>query len=214
MRNLTSSLRAIKSCLGRTSERCAVLTKQKYEKVLRKDSKSIQTTFSKNRPPFRRDPPASSYERGGGGRACTPQAFFVRTMPQTEKQHGKSNKIILPQHSASSGCRQVKSSSFGQKSFPCQSETGSSGRKTKILFRKLGKINSRCEYFVHYSGFQNSFLPNPISVWSSPISKGEPRRKVTNKFKNKGNVEEKGNSTGEIRTWGISEQSVLSKQEG
>ena len=135
-------------------------------------------------------------------------------MPQTEKQHGESNKIILPQHFASSGCRQVKSSSFGQKPFPCQSETGSSGRKTKILFRKLGKINSRCEYFVHYSGFQNSFLRNPISVWSSPISKGEPRRKVTNKFKNKGNVEEKGNSTGEIRTWGISEQSVLSKQEG
>ena len=62
--------------------------------------------------------------------------------------------------------------------------------------------------------FQNSFLPNPISVWSSPISKGEPRGKVTNKFRNKGNVEERCNSTGEIRTWGISEQFVLSKQEG
>ena len=104
--------------------------------------------------------------------------------------------------------------SFGQKFFLCQSKTGSTGRKTKILFRKLGKINSRCEYFVHCAGFQNSFLPNPISVWSSPIIKGEPRGKVTNKFRNKGNVEERCNSTGEIRTWGISEQFVLSKQEG
>ena len=143
-----------------------------------------------------------------------PQAFFVRTMPQTQRQHGKSNKITLPQHSTTSGCRQVKSSSFGQKPFPYQRETSSSGRKTKILFRKLGKINSRCEYFVHCAGFQNSFLPNPISVWSSPISKGEPRGKVTNKFRNKGNVEERCNSTGEIRTWGISEQFFLSKQEG
>ena len=187
-------------------------TKQKYQEILLKETKSTPTTFSKNRPPFRGGPPASSYGRGGGGRA--PQAFFVRTMPQTQRQHGKSNKITLPQHSTTSGCRQVKSSSFGQKPFPYQRETSSSGRKTKILFRKLGKINSRCEYFVHCAGFQNSFLPNPISVWSSPISKGEPRGKVTNKFRNKGNVEERCNSTGEIRTWGISEQFVLSKQEG
>ena len=48
----------------------------------------------------------------------------------------------------------------------------------------------------------------------SPISNSEPRGKVTNKFRNKGNVEERCNSTGEIRTWGISEQFVLSKQEG
>ena len=59
---------------------------------------------------------------------------------------------------------------------------GSTGRKTNILSRKLGKINSRCEYFVHCPGFQNSFLPNHISVWFSPISKGEPKGKVTNKF--------------------------------
>ena len=170
-------------------------TKQKYQEVLRKETKSTPTTFSKNRPPFRRDPPASSYGRGGGGRA--PQAFFVRTMPQTQRQHGKSNKITLPQHSTTSGCRQVKSSSFGQKPFPYQRETSSSGRKTKILFRKLGKINSRCEYFVHCAGFQNSFLPNPISVWSSPISKDEPRGKVTNKFRNKGNVHCSGSASRE-----------------
>ena len=125
-----------------------------------------------------------------------------------------SNKIILPQHSTIFGCRQVKSTFFGQKPLPCQSETGCTGRKTKTVFKKLGKINSRCEYFVHFAGFQNSFLPNPISVWSFPVSKGKPRGKVTNKFRNKGNVEERCNSTDEIRTWGISEQFVLSKQEG
>ena len=63
------------------------------------------------------------------------------------------------------------------------------GRKPKILFRKIGKINSRCEYFAHCSGLQNSFLPNPISVWCSPISKGESKGKVTNEFENKGNAE-------------------------
>ena len=78
-------------------------TKQKYQEVLRKETKSTPTTFSKNRPPFRRDPPAASYGRGGGGRA--PQAFFIRAMPQTQRQHGKSNKITLPQHSSTSGCR-------------------------------------------------------------------------------------------------------------
>ena len=54
-------------------------TKQKYQEVLRKDTKSTPKTFSKNRPPFRGGPSASSYGRGGGRRA--PQAFFVRTMP-------------------------------------------------------------------------------------------------------------------------------------
>ena len=75
---------------------CASLkTKQKYQ-VLRKETKSTTTTFNRNRPPFRGGPPAS-YRRGSGGRA--PQAFFVRSMPQTQRQHGKSDKITLPQHS-------------------------------------------------------------------------------------------------------------------
>ena len=72
-------------------------TKQKYQKVLRKETKLTLRTFSRNRPPFRRGPPGSLYaRRGGGGRAL--QALFLRTMPQTQRQHGKSNKIPLPQH--------------------------------------------------------------------------------------------------------------------
>ena len=177
-------------------------SKQKYQEILREETKPTPTAFSRNRLPFRGTPRASSYERGGGERA--PQAFFVRTMAQTRRQHGKSNKITLPQHSATSGCRQVKRTSFGQKPFPFQSETGSIGSKTKILFGKLRKITSRFEYFVRCAGFQNSFLPNSSSV----------KGKVTNKFKNKGYIEERCNSTGEIRTWGIFEQFVLSKQEG
>ena len=149
---LASSLRAIK-LFGQNfrEDWCTSLkTKQKYQKVLRKETKSTQTTFNRNRPPFQGGPPAS-YRRGGG--ECAPQAFFVRSMPQTQRQHGKSNKIILSQHSTTSGCRQVKSTSIGQKSFPGQSESNSTDWKTKILFRKLGKINSRCEYFVHCAGF-------------------------------------------------------------
>ena len=177
------------------------------------ETRSTPTTFSKNTPPFRGGPPASSYGKGGRGRAT--QAFFARTMPQTQRQYGMSKKYTFPQHSTTSGsgCRQVKSTSFAQKPFASQSETSSTGRKTKILFRKLKKINSRFEYFVHCAGFQNSFLPNPISVWPSQISKGEPRGKVTNKFTNKGNVQERCNSAGDIKTWRISEQFVLRKQE-
>ena len=44
-------------------------TKQKYHEVLRKETKSTPTTFSRNRPPVRGGPTASSYGRGGGGRA-------------------------------------------------------------------------------------------------------------------------------------------------
>ena len=76
-------------------------TKQKYQEVPRKKTNSTPTTSSRNRPPFRGDPAASSYGRGGGGRA--PQAFFVRTMLQTQRQHGKSNKTTLPQHPTTSG---------------------------------------------------------------------------------------------------------------
>ena len=135
-------------------------------------------------------------------------------MPQALRQHGKSNKTTLPQHSITSECRQDRSTSFGPKPIPCQIETDSFGSKTKVLFRKWGKINSRCEYLVHCVGFQDFFLPNPMSVWSSPTAKIEPRGKITNKVRNKGNFEERCNSTREIRTWGISEQFVLRKQEG
>ena len=57
----------------------------------------------------------------------------------------------------------------------------------------------RCEYFVHCAGFHNSFLPNAISVWFSPISKGETRGKVTNKFINKRNVEQRCSAVQQVR---------------
>ena len=68
-----------------------------------KETKLTPTTFSRNRS---KGPPASSH--GGSGGECAPQAFFVRIMPQTKRQHRQSNKITLPQHSLTSGCRQVK----------------------------------------------------------------------------------------------------------
>ena len=88
-----------------TEDWCTNLkTKQKYQEVLRKETKSIQTRIgSRNRPPFRGGPAESSYERRGGRHA--PQTLFVRTMKQTRRQNGKKNKITLPQHSTNSGCR-------------------------------------------------------------------------------------------------------------
>ena len=75
-------------------------TKQKYQEVFRKEIKSTPTSFTRVIQPFRGAPPAS-YGRGGGG--CAPRAFVVRIIPETQKQHGKSNKITLPQHSTTSG---------------------------------------------------------------------------------------------------------------
>ena len=108
-------------------DQCTSLkTKQEYQEVLRKETKSTPKSFSRNSPTFRGDPPAS-YGRGGGGRA--PEAFFIRAMQQTQRQHNKSNKITLPKHSTTFGCRQVKSTSFGQKPF----------QKDKHFFKKIGK---------------------------------------------------------------------------
>ena len=76
-------------------------TKQKYQEVLRKETKSTPTTFNRKRPPFPMGPSAS-YGSGGGGRA--PHSFFIRSMSETQRQHGKSNKITLLQHSTISGC--------------------------------------------------------------------------------------------------------------
>ena len=131
-----------------------------YCEIKVQETKSTPTTFSRNKPPFRGGPPLSSYGRGGGGRA--PQAFFVRTIPQTQRQHGKSNKTTLLQHSTTSGCRQVKSTSFGQKPFPCQSETGSTGRKTKILFRTLGKLTQDVDILSIVQGFKIPFSQIPF----------------------------------------------------
>ena len=83
-------------------------------------------------------------------------------MPQTQRQHSKSNKITLPRHSTTSRCRQIKNTSFGQKPSLCQSETGSTGRKTKTLFRKLRKINSRCEFLSIVQGFKIRFSQTPF----------------------------------------------------
>ena len=138
-------------------------------------------------PPFWGDPPTSSYGRGCGG--CASQAFFNRTMPQTQRQHDKSNKITFPQHHT---LTQLLDQTVQK--YILWSEAFSMSKRDN--WEKL------TDDMNILSIVQGSFLPNPISVWSSPISKGEPR----------GKVEERCNSTVEIRTWWISEQFSLSKQ--
>ena len=107
-------------------------------------------------------------------------------MPRTQRQHGKSNKITLPQHSTTSGCRQVKSTSFDQEPFPCQSETGSTGRKSKILFRKLGKINSRGEYLMSIvQGFKIPFSQTPFQYGPPQLARvnQEERLQINSEIK-------------------------------
>ena len=52
-------------------------------------------------------------------------------------------------------------------------------------------------------GFKIPFSQTPFQYGPPQLAKGEPREKVTTKFRNKGNVEERCNSTSEIRTWRI-----------
>ena len=72
--------------------------------------------------------------------------------------------------------------------------------RLKFYSEKWEKLTQDGNILSIVQVFQNSFLLNPISVWSSPINKSEPRGKITNKFRNKENVEQRCNSTGEIRT--------------
>ena len=78
--------------LDRTSEKTTVLVLEpsKITKTFCVKTKSTPTTCSRNRPPFRGGPTAPY---GSGNWRCAPQVFFVRTMPQTQRQHGMSNKI-------------------------------------------------------------------------------------------------------------------------
>ena len=100
----------------------------------------------------------------------------------------KSPYLNIPQ------IRQVKSTSFGQKPFPCQSETGSTSNKTRPKFysENWKKLTQDLNFLTVERGFKV-----PFSQINSKIKQ----------------ILRTGcNSTGEIRTWGISEQFILSKQ--
>ena len=85
------------------------------------------------------------------------RVFFVRTMPKAQRKHGQSNKITLPQHSSTSRSRQVKNTSFGQKTFSCQSESGSSDRKTKINAESWEKLTQDLKILSIVHGFKIPF---------------------------------------------------------
>ena len=81
------------------------------------------------------------------------------------------------------------------------------GNFLRGVLKKIHKIwNCR-----KINSYKNPFLLNSFAIWSSPISKSEPRGNVTNKFRNKVNVEERCKSRGGNRTWRISEQLVLAE---
>ena len=188
-------------------------TKQKYQQVLRKETKSPPTTFSKNRPTFRRGPPASSYGRGGGGRA--PQVFFVRTMPQRQRQHGKSNKITLPQHSTTSGCRQVKSSSFDQKPFPCQRETGPLAGRLKFYSENWEKLTQDVNILSIVQGFKIPFSQTPFQFGPPQLARvnQEERLQINSEIKEmlrKGAIQQVKSEPGEF----LSNLFLVNKKDG
>ena len=58
------------------------------------------------------------------------------------------------------------------------SQTGSSGRKVKMLFEKLRKINSGAKYPVNSSGLQYSLFEKTISRGPTYKSKSEQEERI------------------------------------
>ena len=112
--------------------------------------------------------------------------------------------MTLPQHSTTSGCRQVKRTSFGQKPFPYQKETGSTGRRLKSYSENWEKLTQDVNILSIVEGFKIPFSQTPFQYSPSQLARvnQEERLQINS---------ERCNSTGETRTWGIFEQFVLSK---
>ena len=213
---LASYLRVIKSCLGRTSERIGALTlkpSRNTKKFCVRRLNRHQQHLARIDRPFEGALQHHHMEEVVGG-----VHHKHSSSEQCRKHRGSMVRVIKSPYLNTPQLLDVDRSKVHplvRNLFHIKERQAPLAGRLKFYSENWEKLTQDVNILYRVCAeFQNSFLPNPISVWSSPISKGEPRRKVTNKFKNKGNVEEKGNSTGEIRTWGISEQSVLSKQEG
>ena len=185
--------------------------KQKYQEIMRKESVTQPASSSsasgfRGKQPFRGGPPASS--NGGGGR--TPQAYFVRSPTQQRQQYGKNNNITLPQHSSIFYGRHLTSATLNSKLIKKSDKSSCPGSgKNKILFKKLGKINTRWKHTIHCARLQNPFHTDTIPELFSTCNKNEPRREASDKLRNSGNVEETCNSSSRICSRGVSQQLIF-----
>lgn len=85
--------------------------------------------------------------------------FFVKTLSQVPC-HGKSTNSILPQHNSTFGCWFRKTIPLIKNLLDSEIHSAPLARKAKILFKKLGKINSETKFPENGSELQNSFFGN------------------------------------------------------
>ena len=110
--------------------------KQKYEEVLREETKSTPTTFSRNNPPhFQR------YLQHHMKEVVEGMHNKHSSLDQCHKHKDNIVRVIKSPFLSIPELLDVGSTFFGEKAFPCQSKTSSPGRNNKILFQNFEKIN-------------------------------------------------------------------------
>ena len=84
--------------------------------------------------------------------------------------------------------------------------------RLKFYSENWEKLTQDVSILSIVQGFKIAFPQTPFQFGPPQLARVKGYKRY--KFRNNGNVEKRCNSTGEIRTWEISEQFVLSKQEG
>ena len=78
-------------------------------------------------------------------------------MQQIQRQHGKSNKITLPQHCTTSACRQVKSTFFCQKLFHVKVRQDSLAGRVHFYSENWEKLTQDVSILSTVHGFKIAF---------------------------------------------------------
>ena len=120
----------------------------------------------------------------------------------------------MPQHPSTFGCRLTESTSFNQNFIRFTDQTGSSSRATKVLFQKLGKINSESKYPVNSSRLRYFLYRRTISEGPSCESQSKSGGKKSYTIRSSGNVEERCYSLGAFYQKGVFEQYIFGPKKG
>ena len=114
-----------------------------------------------------------------------------------------SNKVALPQHSTTSASRKVKSTSLVRNLFYVKARQAPLAGRVKFYSKNWEKLTQYVNILSITQGSKIPFSQTPFQYGPPPpqLAKVNQEEKDINKFKNKENVEERCNSTGEIRAW-------------
>ena len=188
-------------------------TKQKYQEIMRKETKSTLTTFSRNKPPFRGGPPASSYGTGGGVRA--PQAFSATTMLQTQREHGRVIKSPYLNTPQLLDLDRSKVRLFVRNLFHVKARQALVDGRVKFYSENWGKLTQDVNILVIVQGFKISFSQTPFPFDPPPLAKvnQEERLQINSEIKKmlrKGTIQQVISESGEF----LSNLFLVNKKDG